>query len=213
LDGELAQSILPPFETMLTEARRVLDDPPTGAVERDLQLLQANLDTWLGQLRSPDPDVVIIERAAARVMAIVKPSVAEVADVFEASGLGPDAAEVAAELLDRVVEAAGELGAANELDDVRQANVVSEKQAELERYVGEHLPARPNEIPTVNASALSKADRMKEARVKGWEKFWSDTLPDHAGKIVVASAGGIAAATGKLGAIMNVIKALLKFFA
>ena len=61
-------------------------------------MLQANHDTLLGQLRSPDPDVLIVERATTRVMSLLNPA-SEALAVFEASGLAPDVAQGAADRL------------------------------------------------------------------------------------------------------------------
>lgn len=118
-----------------------------------------------------------------------------------------------------LVEAAIELGAESADSDVLQANIVQQKSAELERYVAANLPTTEPFSPTM--AEVSRADRMKAARASGWEHFWSEAFPDAAAKVAgkaliavpIGATAGIAYAAGKYAAILNVIKAMLKFFA
>jgi hypothetical protein len=210
LTSDLIEVTAPAFEGLITEARRMVDDAPQDMTRHELQLLQADLDTWLGQTRSPEPDVVIMERVAGRVLAAVYPT-KETAALFEASGLDTAAAQGASERLDDVVESTSLLGSEDALTDVAQANVVQEKQAELERYVAENLTVAAN-TNGIRDVEMTRAGRMAEARTKGWEKFWSDVLPVQAGKLIAVVGFAVSVAMGKVVAVLRVVKALLRFF-
>jgi hypothetical protein len=208
------------LESLLREAEILLEAQPTK--ERGIEwsnLLQANVATVANQLRGPDPDPIIVERAVARVIGLIAPSIEdvdEVATALEAMGFEFDSARATAASIDRVIKLSTNLGSVDETTDLDVVNSVVDALNEIESSA-RLSPHNSDLAPIDSLSSSARGLRIREARLQGLERFYNEILPNQAGKLVMAVAGGVGAATaalaGRSGAIIQAIRALIRFFA
>ena len=207
------------LEALLREAMRAVDDESADLNADQENLIRANVSTINDQLRGPDPDVVIIERAVARVISLLAPDPPEfesLQTMIEQVTDHVGSAAQTVEALQSLVTAAASLGQPSAAEDVAQANTVANMLEQLEAsgqrdFDGPH-PSRANEIK----QSQDRQSRIAEARLRGIERFYSEVMPANVGKLTVAmTAGigaGIVAVAGRTGAIVQAIKAVLRFF-
>lgn len=202
------------LEPLIRMAERELD--AGDSLDSDATLrLEADVRTLAAQLRSPSPDLVIIERATASIIEVLAPeAVTSVAGQLLAPlGLSADVRSRVADHLSGAIEAATELGAPEVAEDVTtavRAEVdLAASEAELRSALSVEAEAEP-------PGDLPRGDRLAEARLRGLERFYAEILPDHAGQIVVAATAGVgtglALAADKMTAIVQAIRTMLRFF-
>lgn len=129
LDETARRDVYSDLEPLLTQAQRLLED---GDLDDEAELrLRAAIGTAREELRSLDPDVVIIERATARLIGLVAGHLdAEV--LAEAVGIADDAAKTEfAEAFDDLVASAGQVGIENAAADVEQANDAADRYEDV----------------------------------------------------------------------------------
>lgn len=155
LDGPTRAASAADLEGLLRQAELVLDDPNVEP-EREL-LLAANRDTLIGQLRSPDPDPVIVERAVARLVRELAPDEPAL-DTFEAglqaAGLPADTSMSISADLAAIEERLGQIGAEDEATDVIAANELADRLRDAEA----RFPAV--QVSTPGAKPLTFAQKL-----------------------------------------------------
>lgn len=221
LDARDAAIAARDLEALLREAMRVVDDEYGSLASYEENLIRANVSTISDQLRSPDPDVVIIERAVARVIGLLAPVDVELSQLQGIlANIGDESSAArSVDAFQSLVAAASDLGRPNPSEDVAQANHVAKVLADLQAYADatpEEPQAADDRAAEEDNTAGDRQSRLAEARLRGLERFYSEVMPANVGKLTVAVAAGIGAGAvaiaGRAGAIVQAIKAVLRFF-
>lgn len=209
------EPLLGAVEKILAASNPQYDEAVLRRLESDVQILRASL-------YSPDPDAVTIERAVARIVDALRPTardIAEIADVFLVLGVSRDTAEAAGSKLVQATEAAARLGDTDETADVAVANETLGLLAEMsDRISNELSDVGTDQTLKESGDELGARDRLREAQVRGLERFLSEVLPDRIGESVVTAtraasasvAGFILVKGGVVGPLISGVRRLIE---
>ena len=203
LDEETRRLTIADFEPLMQQVTQMLDDPSLR-MDPDRELdLRADLDTIRGQLRSTQPDVVILERAGARLIRAVTPARPALDQIVTAlAEQGVDVDDELPHYIQELTEEAAEFGSEDVIEDAMVASITEA-----------HLEAVYDRFPTIevtthdrqSAAPNSLAGRMRSARV---------FLVQAAASGVVGNAmyAGVVYTLDHLSAIARAVEGFLRFF-
>lgn len=205
LDEDERREAVTDFEALLTQVQRLLDDPDSGLDDLAELNLRATAGSLRESLRAPDPDLVVVERLAMRLVEAVAARL-DATVLAEAVGVeDPDAQAEFAAAVDDLIDEAVKLGDEDAGSDVEVAN------ATAQRY-----EAVADSFPAVEVSGVPRLKRVT-ARLRELRKAGVTGAATAAGGLAAKAAVDHRAILIKLAldgynAVLGAVEAILRFF-